>query len=262
MKSAQLYLRLLRYVRPDAGVFALSSLGMLISAGTEVALPAAVKPFLDGTFIDKDPFLIKWVPVLLIVLFALRGVGSYLGQYASAWVGNKVVMDLRDAMFRRMLALPLGYFHDNTTGNVVSRFTYDAAQVTQAATQVVTVLVKDSLTIVGLFGYLLYVNWKLTLISLVMIPPIAIVVRFFNVRLRNMSRATQTAMGDLTQVVQETIDCNKVVKTFGGQAYETRRFNDTANRLRGFIMKQTAAAAANVPIVQLLAAFATAVVVY
>jgi subfamily B ATP-binding cassette protein MsbA len=262
MTSTQLYMRLLRYVRPYVLVFGVSIFGMLISALTEVALPAAVKPFLDGTFVDKDPFLIKWTPIALILLFVFRGVGSFMGQYASAWVGNKIVMDLRDQMFRRMLALPLGYFHNNTTGNLISRFTYDVAQVTQAATQVVMVLVKDSLTIVGLFAYLLYVDWKLTLISMIMIPPIALVVRYFNIRLRRTSRLTQAAMGDLTQVVQETIDCNKVVKTFGGQAYETQRFNDTSNALRGFMMKQTAAAAGNVPIVQLLAALATAVVVY
>jgi subfamily B ATP-binding cassette protein MsbA len=262
MTSTQLYLRLLRYVRPYAWIFGFSILGMVISAATEVALPAAVKPFLDGTFVNKDAVLIKWTPIALIALFVIRGFGSFLGQYAGAWVGNKVVMDLRDQMFRRMLALPLGYFHDRTTGNLISRFTFDVAQVTQAATQVVTVLVKDSLTIVGLFAYLLYVDWKLTLISLAMIPPIALVVRYFNIRLRNTSRSTQTAMGDLTQVVQETIECNKVVKIFGGQEYEIRRFNDTSNSLRGFMMKQTAAAAANVPIVQVLAALATAIVVY
>jgi subfamily B ATP-binding cassette protein MsbA len=262
MTSTQLYLRLLRYVRPYAWIFGFSILGMLISALTEVALPAAVKPFLDGTFVSKDPVLIKWTPIALIALFVLRGFGSFIGQYAGAWVGNKVVMDLRDQMYRRMLTLPLGYFHDRTTGNLISRFTFDVAQVTQAATQVVTVLVKDSLTIVGLFAYLLYVDWKLTMISLAMIPPIALVVRYFNIRLRNTSRSTQTAMGELTQVVQETIDCNKVVKIFGGQTYETQRFNATSNALRGFMMKQTMAAAANVPIVQVLAALATAVVVY
>ncbi|MGD8476694.1 MAG: ABC transporter transmembrane domain-containing protein, partial [Burkholderiales bacterium] len=195
MTSTQLYMRLLRYVRPYVLVFGVSIFGMLISALTEVALPAAVKPFLDGTFVDKDPFLIKWTPIALILLFVFRGVGSFMGQYASAWVGNKIVMDLRDQMFRRMLALPLGYFHNNTTGNLISRFTYDVAQVTQAATQVVMVLVKDSLTIVGLFAYLLYVDWKLTLISMIMIPPIALVVRYFNIRLRRTSRLTQAAMG-------------------------------------------------------------------
>ena len=262
MTGTELYFRLLRYVKPYWGVFALSILGMLITAATEVALPVAVKPFLDGTFVKKDPFLITWVPVLMVLLYVVRGAGAYIGTYASTWVGNKVVMDLRDQMFRRMLALPLGYFHDNTTGNLISRFTFDAAQVTAAATNVVMVLVKDSVTILGLLAYLLYIDWKLTLISLIMVPPIAVVVRYFNVRLRNMSRKTQQAMGDITQVLQETVECNKVVKIFGGQDYEAKRFTETSNRLRGFSMKQTAAAAANVPIVQLLAAMAVAVVVY
>ena len=262
MTSTQLYFRLLRYVKPYWGVFALSIVGMLVTAATEVALPVAVKPFLDGTFVNKDPFLITWVPVFMVLLYIIRGAGAYLGTYASAWVGNKVVMDLRDVMFRRMLALPLGYFHDNTTGNLISRFTFDAAQVTGAATNVVTVLVKDSVTLLGLLAYLLYIDWKLTLLSLIMVPPIAVVVRYFNIRLRNMSRKTQEAMGDITQVLQETVECNKVVKIFGGQEYEAERFAVTSNRLRSFSMKQTAAAAGNVPIVQLLAALAVAVVVY
>jgi subfamily B ATP-binding cassette protein MsbA len=262
MTSTQLYFRLLRYVKPYWGVFALSIVGMLVTAATEVALPVAVKPFLDGTFVNKDPFLITWVPVFMVLLYIVRGAGAYLGTYASAWVGNRVVMDLRDAMFRRMLALPLGYFHDNTTGNLISRFTFDAAQVTGAATNVVTVLIKDSVTLLGLLAYLLYIDWKLTLLSLIMVPPIAVVVRYFNIRLRNMSRKTQDAMGDITQVLQETVECNKVVKIFGGQDYEAKRFAVTSNRLRSFSMKQTAAAAGNVPIVQLLAAVAVAVVVY
>jgi len=262
MTSTQLYFRLLRYVKPYWGVFALSIVGMLLTAATEVALPMSVKPFLDGTFVNKDPFFITWVPILMVLLYVVRGAGAYIGTYASAWVGNKVVMDLRDLMFRRMLALPLGYFHDNTTGNLISRFIFDVAQVTGAATNVVTVLIKDSVTILGLLAYLLYIDWKLTLIALIMVPPIAVVVRYFNVRLRNMSRKTQDAMGDINQVLQETVECNKVVKIFGGQDYEAKRFAETSNRLRGFSMKQTAAAAGNVPIVQLLAAMAVAVVVY
>ncbi len=262
MTSTQLYFRLLRYVKPYWGVFALSIVGMLLTAATEVALPMAVKPFLDGTFVKKDPFLIAWVPVFMVLLYVVRGAATYMGTYASAWVGNRVVMDLRDLMFRRMLALPLGFFHDNTTGNLISRFTFDVSQVTGAATNVVTVLIKDSVTILGLLAYLLYTDWKLTLISLIMVPPIALVVRYFNVRLRNMSRKTQDAMGDITQVLQETVECNKVVKIFAGQEYEAQRFAVTSNRLRGFSMKQTAAAAGNVPIVQLLAAIAVAVVVY
>ena len=257
-----LYWRLLGYVRPYSAVFALSIFGMMLSAITEVALPVAVKPFLDGTFIDKDPFLIQWTPVFLIGLFLFRGLGGFLGQYAAAWVGNKIVADLRGVMIDRLLGLPLGYFHDTHSGNITSRFVYDVSQVTQAATQVITVLVKDSLTILGLLGYLMYLDWRLTLITFVMIPPIALVVRFFNIKLRETSQKTQKAMGDLTHVVQEVIDCIKVIKIFSGEKHEKVKFMGVTENIRRWIMRQTAAAVGNVPVVQMLAACATAIVVY
>jgi subfamily B ATP-binding cassette protein MsbA len=260
--SSQLYLRLLTYVRPYWVVFSLALLGMVISAATEAGLAAAVKPFLDGTFVNKDPLLMKWMPVGLIVIFLLRGLGSFLGTYGGAWVGTKVVADLREAMFAKLLTLSSRYYAENMSGKLLSKVSYDVTQVTEAATIVVTVLVKDSLTLVSLLAYLIYLNWQLTLITLVMIPPIAIVVRLFNVRLRHMSRATQQTMGDLTHVLQESVECYKVVKIFGGQSYETSRFREVVGRLRRFAMKQTAASAANVPTVQLLASIAVAIVVY
>ena len=141
MTGAQLYLRLLRYVRPHWRIFALSILGMLVTAATEVALPAAAKPFLDGTFVQKDPVLIRWVPWLIVALFAVRGIGSFLGQYASSWVATRVIMDLRQEMFGKMLALPMGYFADNLSGKLISKFTFDVIQIAIAVTYVVTVLV-------------------------------------------------------------------------------------------------------------------------
>ncbi len=260
--GVSLYWRLLSHVRPYSAIFALSIFGMMLSALTEVALPIAVKPFLDGTFIDKDPFLIKWTPVFLIVLFLVRGIGGFLGQYAAAWVGNKIVADLRGIMIERLLGLPLGYFHATNSGNIISRFVYDVSQVTQAATQVITVLVKDSLTILGLLGYLMFLDWRLTLITFVMIPPIALVVRFFNIKLRETSQNTQRAMGDLTHVVQEVIDCIKVVKIFSGEKHEKAKVAVVTENIRRWIMSQTAAAVGNVPVVQMLAACATAIVVY
>ena len=119
-----IYWRLLRYIGPYRWVFGISIFGMFLSALTEVALPVAVKPFLDGTFINKDPLLIKWTPIFLICLFLIRGLGSFMGQYASAWVANKVVADLRNQMLDRLLKLPLGYFHDSSSGSIVSRFTF------------------------------------------------------------------------------------------------------------------------------------------
>ena len=123
---------------------------MLISAATEVALPAAAKPFLDGTFVHKDPVLMRWIPWLIVVLFAVRGIGTFLGQYASSWVATRVIMDLRQQMFGKLLALPLGYFADNLSGKLISKFTFDVIQVAVAVTYVVTVLVRDSVTIVAL----------------------------------------------------------------------------------------------------------------
>ncbi len=260
--GAQLYLRLLSQIKPYRAVFALAILGMALVAATEVALPAAVKPFLDGTFVRRDPFFIRWVPVFIVIIFLVRGAGHFLGAYASTWVGTRVVLDLRQAMFERMLSLPAGYFAETKSGALISRFIFDVTQVTDAATNVVTVMVKDSLSLVGLLGFLLWLNWRLTLISLFMGPPIAFVVRYLNRRLRTMSRSTQSSMGELTHVLQEAIECQKVVKVFAGQSYESRRFADAGGRLRRFQLKQAAAAAANVPVVQLFAALAVAVVVF
>lgn len=262
MSGTRLYLRLLSHVRPHWRVFALAVLGMLIAAATEVALPAAAKPFLDGTFVEKDPVLMRWIPFLIVLIFVVRGIGSFLGTYASAWVGQRVVMDLREQMFGKLLVLPTRYYADNLSGNLISKFSFDVIQVSIAVTYVVTVIVRDGVTVVGLLAFLLWLNWKLTLITFVTIPPIALAVRAFNLRLRNLTRETQRSMGHIAQVLQESIEGQKVVKIFGGQDYERRRFAEAVNRVRRFIMKEQTAAAANVPVVQLFAAIAVGVVIH
>ncbi len=262
MTSAELYLRLLKYVAPYWRVFALSLFGMVIVALTEPALPALMKPLLDGAFVHKDEALMRWMPWVIIALVVVRGSAEYVASYAINWVGNKLVMDLRQAMFDRLLTLPTAVYDDRATGNLISKLTYDVTQVTAAGTSVLTVLFKDSLSLLGLLAWLLWLNWKLTLLALVMAPLIVGVVRLISVRLRNSSRAVQQAMGDVTQVLQETIDGHKVVKLFGGQRYEAARFAEQANRVRRYLMKQATAAAASVPVVQLLAGIALAVIVY
>jgi ATP-binding cassette, subfamily B, bacterial MsbA len=262
LTSTQLYLRLLGYVKPYWRTFAISILGTAVTAATEPLLPALLKPMLDGTFIHKDVTVIKLAPLIILVIFFVRGVASFVGTYAIGWVGNKVVMDLRDEMFHKLLTLPTHYYDDHATGNLISKLTSDVTQVTAAATNVVTVSIRDSIIIVGLLGWLFYLNWKLTLLSLVMFPIIAIILRIINARLRNASRDAQRAMGDITQVIGESVSAHKVVKLFGGQQYESDRFNDQANWVRRYIMKQAMAAAANVPIVQMIAALALSVIVY
>lgn len=262
MDSMMLYRRLMRYVMPHWKAFLISVVSIAVVAMTEPALPALMKPMLDGGFVGKDLTLIRLIPILIILLFLVRGVATFAGAYAINWVGNKLVMDLRLDMFGKLIRLPNAYFDDHVSGNLISKLTFDVTQVTLAATNVVLISVKDTLIIIGLLGWLVYLNWTLTLLSLVMVPLIALVIRVISKRLRQTSRDTQRAMGEITQVLEEGIECNPVVKLYGGQEYETGRFFESANRVRRFNMKQSSAAAANVPIVQMIAAISLAIIVY
>ncbi len=261
MTSTQLYLRLLGYVKPYWRAFAISIFAMVLAAATEPLLPALLKPMLDG-IVDKDDTIMRMVPLFILVIFFVRGVTTFISTYTISWVGNKVVMDLREEMFRKLLALPTRFYDDHASGNLISKLTFDVTQVTAAATTVVTVCVRDSIIILGLLGWLFYLNWKLTLLSLVMVPIIILIIHTINIRLRTASRGSQQAMGDITQVIEESVSAHKVVKLFGGQQYEGGRFNEQANWVRRHTMKQAAAAAANVPLVQMVAAVALAIIVY
>ena len=260
--SLQLYLRLLRYVKPYASQFLLSVFALVVVAATEPAFPALLKPLLDGNFLNREGPMLEWLPLLIIAIFLVRGLASLLSGYAAGWVANKVVMDLRNEMFARLIRLPTDYYDNHTSGSLVSKFTFDVLQVSGAATSAVNVLVKDSLAIVGLLAWLFWLNWKLTLVSLAVGPLVVLVVRGFSTRLRTMSRGAQEAMGDLNHVLEESIGCHRVVKVFGGHHYETARFSDRGNKVRRFNMKAALAAAANVPFVQLIAAVALAMIVY
>jgi subfamily B ATP-binding cassette protein MsbA len=262
MTSSQLYFRLLNYVKPYWRVFAISLLGTAIVAATEPLVPALMKPMLDGTFVHKDQSMLKMVPIIILLIFFVRGIAMFVSSYAINWVGNKLVMDLRDEMFSKLLSLPTRYYDDHATGNLISKLTFDVTQVTNAATTVVTVVVRDSIVMIGLLSWLFYLNWKLTLLSLLMAPVIMLIISTISKRMRNNSRDTQEAMGSVTQVIEESISAHKVVKLFGGQQYEIDRFSDQINWVRRFTMKQAAAGAANVPIVQMIAAVALAAVVY
>jgi ATP-binding cassette, subfamily B, bacterial MsbA len=262
MANTTLYLRLLEYVKPYWRIFALGVLGMVILAATEPVLPAMMKPLIEGAFIEKDAAVMRWIPAAIVGLYVLRGLAGYLATHALGWVGSRVVADLRSAMFAKLLALPAAYYDSEPSGSLVSKLTYDVTQVTAAATSVLTIVFKDSLAIIGLLAYLLWLNWGLTLLVLVMAPPIVLVVRAISVRLRVSSREVQQAMGYITQVIEEAIGGHRVVKLYGGEAYEKRRFDEEANRVRRHLMKQISAAAASAPIVQLIAAVALAVIVW
>ncbi|MCK9284819.1 MAG: lipid A export permease/ATP-binding protein MsbA [Rhodocyclaceae bacterium] len=259
--SRQLYLRLLGYVKPYWRMFVFALLMMALSAATEPLFPALMKPLLDGRF-GGESALSGWQMGLAIVgIFLFRGFLGFVADYALSWVSNKVVLDLRNAMFATLVRLPVRFVDNQSSGALISRVAYDVTGVTGAAVGVLTTLVKDSLAVIGLLSWLLWLDWQLTLIALAMIPLIALAVRGFSGRLRESSRAVQKAMGQIMWVLQETIEAHKVVKIFGGQDYEKARFNRASNEQRSYAMRQTIAAAALGPIVQSFAAVALAVII-
>ncbi|MEJ2347228.1 MAG: ABC transporter transmembrane domain-containing protein, partial [Gammaproteobacteria bacterium] len=262
MTSKALYLRLLTYVRPYWMLFVLSMIATVLLAATEPAIPALLKPLLDGSFVEKDPTTIRLMPALLILLFIVRGLASYVGTVSLTWVSTKVVMNLRQLMFTKILTLPNSYFDDHASGNIISKLTYNVSQVTAAATSVLVVLVRDTLTIVGLLGWMLYLNWKLSLITVLVVPVAGFVIRMISHRLRRLSRSLQDTVGDMTHTLEEAINGNRVIKIFGGQDYEHTRFEKVANWFRRYVMKITATSAASVPAVQLIAVIALAAIVY
>jgi subfamily B ATP-binding cassette protein MsbA len=260
--SRELYLRLLTYVRPHWRVLALSLFATALTAATEPMFPALMKPMLDQGFNAAEGNNLIYIPLAIVGIFVLRGVLGYLSSYGMSWVSNRVITDLRAAMFARLVTLPANYFQSQSSSVPMTKISYDVNGVASAATSAITVLIRDSLVVVGLLGWLLYLNWKLTMVCFVLIPVIGLVIRAFSGRLRAMSRATQAGTAAMTQSLQESIQCHKVVKVFGGEEQETQRFNRANNDLRGYGMRQAIAAAASVPITQFFASLAVAVVVY
>jgi len=256
-----LYLRLLGSVRPYWRVFAISIVTMALAAATEPVLPALMKPLLDGSFVERNQTHPYLVPLAIIGIFFVRGALGFLSSYTLAWVSNKVVLDLRNAMFARLLVLPTRYYDDHSSGVLISKIAYDVTGVTSAATSVLTVLVRDTLAAVGLLGWLVYLNWRLTLVTLIIAPGVAIVVKVFSKRMRRMSQEALRAQADVTHVLQESINCHREVRIFGGQEYEVRRFDRSNQKQRGYNMRQTVAASATVPIVQVFVSIAVAVII-
>ena len=261
LDSRRLYLRLLGYVRPYWFAFVAAIACMGLSSIVEPVFPAVMKSLLDRGFSGATDRL-DWLlyPLGILAFFIVRALLGFIGDYAMSWVSNNVISELRESMFERIIRLPANYFSDHTSGRLMSRVTYDASGVAGAATGALTTLVKDSLSVFGLLCWLVYLNWKLTLVAVAIIPFIAIAVRAFSGRLRRVSRGIQESQGVITQVLQEAIEGHKVVKIFGGQDYERERFVSTVQQQRRLAMRATIAAAAQGPIVQFFAAVALAII--
>lgn len=262
MSGRELYLRLLQRVKPYWRQFGGALGAMVLLALTEPAIPILMKPMLDGSFVAKDPDYVFWSPILLILLFTVRGLMNFVTNVAFEWVAGKVVLDLRRMMIERILTMGTTYFDANATGTLISKVTYNVNQVTMAATKVLTTLVKDTIVVIGLMAYMLYLNWMLTMVIFLALPLIVVTVRLLAVRLRRVNRSLQTTMGVMTQVLEESVRGHKVIKIFEGRPYEQKRFLERANWVRRYNMKSKVAGSAHMPLVEIVGATMIASLVY
>ena len=205
--------------------------------------------------------ILRAVGLTLIGLFIIRGVASYVSDYGMNWVGQRVVMDLREAMFAKLMTLPVATLENQTSGNIVANIAFNVSQVSQSATNVLTLLARDFLSIVGLIGWLLWINWRLTLIIIVIAPITAWLIRNLSHRLRHLSRESQRNLGELTSLLEDNLSGFKVVRIFGGEEQESKRFNRAADDARRFFIKRISLAATYDPLIQLLAALAVALII-
>ncbi|OUR69073.1 lipid ABC transporter permease/ATP-binding protein, partial [Cycloclasticus sp. 46_83_sub15_T18] len=219
ISSLAVYLRLLEYVKPYWKIFSLSLIGFLIFASTQPMFAALMKYMVDSLNANQRD-AIYWIPLATVGIVIIRGVGSFLGSYFIALVSNNVVHTLRCELFDRYTVLPSHFFDDNNSGHLISRITYNVQQVTGAATDAIKVVAREGFTVIGLFGYLFYMNWKLSLIFIFIMPLIAMVVKVATKRFRSISKKIQNSMGDLTHISSEMVVGNRVVKSFGGEPYE------------------------------------------
>lgn len=260
--SRALYLRLLTYIRPYWKVFALAVIGMVGTAATEPAFPAIMKYLLDHGFQAPDQRLIWAIPLGIVLLFSIRGVLSFCTSYLMTWISTRLVADLRRQMFAKILTLPTQVFHDQSSGKLISRLLYDADNVNQAATNVLVSAVRDSLTVLALLAYLLYMDWKLTLVTLAIGPLIAFIIKSFSRRMRAASRLSLEAMRTISHTIEEAVGANKVIKIYGAQDQESRRFYEDTERFRRSMMREAIPASAITPITHIAASMAVAIITY
>lgn len=235
--------------------------GMIMTALTEPMFPAVMRVLLDKGFGGKPTFSLWLVPVAIVGIFVLRGISTFTTTYMMTWVSSRLLTILRKQMFERMLDVPLGFYATHSVGRVINSMMFEVQQIVEMITKVYTSIIRDSLTVVVLLSFLFWLNWRLTLVALILLPLIAVVVRASGRRVRRLTREYQTVNGEMTQVIEETTRANQVIKIFGGHQYESERFEVRADKLRGYTMRMASALAATTPVTQIMASTAVAIVI-
>jgi ATP-binding cassette, subfamily B, bacterial MsbA len=253
--------RLWAILKPYRGRAFLSLLAMALTAATQPLLGEALKLLMDKGFKHKVPFSLWWIPGVLVSIFVLRGIGTFATAYYNNWVLSRVLNDLRAQAFERLLRLPVARFHEESTGKVINTVVGDVRQVVDMINSVFISFVRDVLVVIGLLGSLLWLNWMLTLVAIVVVPLTAVIVRTTSKRLRQLNRENTRVTGEMTQVVEEAARGHQVIRVFSGERYESRRFFQRSEALRGFSQRMTVAFAATTPVTQIATSISLSVVV-
>jgi subfamily B ATP-binding cassette protein MsbA len=261
LRTGPLFRRLLGYLVPYRGIFLVGTLCSLIAGATDGAFALLLKPLIDDGFNGAAKNI--WIyPAAIIGLFIVRGVFTFLNSYSMAYIGNRVLTTLRVNMFERLVALPAPYFDAHSSSSLVSRIVFEAQNVMQSTTGVITNVVRNSFSAIAIIASLLWINWRLTLFAVVVLPVVTLISRKVSRRMRELSRRNMHMTGELTRVVQETIDCQKVVKIYGGESEARDGFASMMNKLRGNAMRISVTSSTTVPVTQLLMAGAMSAMIY
>ncbi|MEB6607367.1 lipid A ABC transporter ATP-binding protein/permease MsbA [Aeromonas sanarellii] len=261
-ESWTVFKRLLGYVRDRKLGLVGGIIGMLGYAAVDTTFVYSIKPLIDQGLNGNDSSVLKWMPFFVLGIVALRGCAAFLSNYCMAWVGNHVVMRLQQQVFSHLMAMPMSFFDRQNTGNLLSKVTYDAGQVSSAASSTLVSLVREGATVIGLLGLMFWHSWQLSVIFLVVGPLVGILISIISRRFRKISRHIQQAVGDITTSTEQMLKGHKEVLMFGGQEVEDKRFYQVSNRMRQQTMKMVAADAIGSPIVQMVASIALAVFLY
>ena len=260
--ALDLYKRLLKSTGIYKKTFFLAIIGMVIHAITDTSFAAIIKPLLDGSFINKDPSFIQIMPILIILIFVFRGIGSFMSTYGMAYVGRSIIRDIRRDMFNKILLRSSSLYDKSVTGKLVSKITFDAEQVAEAATKAVTTLIKDGLTIVGLLSLMFYYSFELSIGLLLLAPLVGFFLKVMSVKFRSLSRDIQSSMGSITNIVEESIIGHRIIKIFGGKSYEENTFNSANAYNRERNLKLIFVQSISIPLMQLLVAVFLAAIIF
>ncbi len=256
------YRRLWRYVTPHKLIGFIAVVGMASTAVVEAGLVALLAPLTDEALVAKQLETVQWIPYAFMTIFIMRGISGFATEASLGWIGRQVISDLRRQVFSKFLTLPTSFFDAQTSGPLLSRMTYNVEMVAESVTSVVTIAVRDVLTVIAAFCVMLWYSPKLTVFVAILVPIVALIVRFLGVAFRRYSGRIQDSVGEVTQVTEEVIRGNWVVKAFGGHDYERDRLEDADGRNRKQHLKMIRVRSMGVAITQLVFGIGIALVIY